>query len=53
MIEKRWQRDSWQLHERIGSRVQLWSVKQRATEAEESALLSSVARKRIVETVID
>jgi hypothetical protein len=32
-------------------RVQLWSVKQRATEAEESPLLRFVTRKRLVKTL--
>jgi hypothetical protein len=32
-------------------RVQLWSVNQQATEAEESPLLRSVTRKRLVKTL--
>jgi hypothetical protein len=32
-------------------RIELWSVNQRATEAEESPLLSFVTRKRLVRTL--
>jgi hypothetical protein len=32
-------------------RVQLWSVNQRATEAEESPLLRFVTRKRLMKTL--
>jgi hypothetical protein len=43
MIEKRWQR--------VQLRVQLCSVNKRATEAEESPLLRSITRKRLVKNL--
>jgi hypothetical protein len=36
---------------RVQLRVELWSINQRATEAEESPLLRFVTRKRLVKTL--